>query len=698
MAVGLVVFDHAGLSALSGGFVGVDVFFVVSGFLITSLLVEEGRTTGRVRIWAFYARRARRILPAATVVLVGTTVLASVLLPLPRAREVAGDALWAAFFAGNVRFGRLGTDYFAAHRSPSPLQHFWSLGVEEQFYVAWPLAVALAVGWAAQRGRRSLRPLGAAVAVAVVVSFWWSIQLTATQPAAAYFSTAARAWELGAGALLALVVGGRQLPVAMRGPLAGAGLVAIGYAATGFDHMTVFPGWAAAVPVLGTVAVLAAGTGGVLVGAARVLAMRPLTWLGDVSYPLYLWHWPVLLLGPRLLPLEGAPETIALLVVAIAVAAASHHLVEAPFRRGAFWRPTRRALVLWPVALAATLTSIGVVNAQTQRVEDRLAAANAAFDPASVPRDLRTDRTGDRVHDAIARSLDRAAVAGPIPFPLRSDLTQLDSDRPWYGRGCVAEDPDTSQDLCAVGAAGSARRIVVVGDSHAFMWVPALEALGERQGFEVVPLIKFGCTPYDLAQRTEPDGPAFTQCTTYRGWVRDQIAELQPERVIVASRAYPGSMLLDDSGAGAWTNAVTAWAEEVNGLGPAVTVLADVSLLGVDPARCLLADGATMADCTLPMDEHVAQINAAVRRGARRAGAAYVDVNRLVCAAGRCPFVVDRVVTYHDGQHVSRTWALRVAEELGRMLCLEVSTPLEHVIAAPPNRHSSRDEVLTRPR
>ncbi len=684
VAVGLVVLDHAGLRLLGGGYVGVDVFFVVSGFLITSLLLREATTTGAVRIGAFYARRARRILPAATVTLVATTAAAWWLLPLPRARDVATDALWSAFFVGNVRFGRVGTDYFAADQPPSPLQHFWSLGVEEQFYVCWPLLVAVAAWWVARRGGRGWWPLAAAAAGASVLSWWWSVRLTDADPAAAYFSAPARAWELGVGALLAVLTSRRVVTPRWRAPLAAAGLTGIAYAAVAFDVRTAFPGWAAAVPVLATALVLAAGTGGAPAGPARLLSAPPMTWLGDVSYSLYLWHWPVLLLGTGRWPQLGAGEPVALVGLALVLATLSHRLVEAPFRSGAFWRPVPRSLALWPVALAMTVTSVLVVQHEATRATERLARASASFDPASVPQELRTARNGRRVHDALAEAVDRALVAGPIPYPTRNDLTELDSDRPSYGRPCVAQDPETSHDLCRLGRADSGRRVVVVGDSHALMWVPALERLGEQEGFEVVPMVKYGCTPYGLDQRIEPDGASFGACADYRSWTHDAIADLRPDLVVVSSRDYPAGMFVDDTEPEAWTREVQQWVEEVRALGPRVAVLGDVAHPGVDPGACLLADGATMADCTPRVDSWSQTVNAAVRRGARRAGAAYVDVVRLVCLRGRCPLVVAGVATYQDGQHVSRTWSRWVAADLGSLL------GLPEVLVAPGPLRDSR--------
>ncbi|WP_371301078.1 acyltransferase family protein [Nocardioides sp.] len=614
-----------------------DVFFVVSGFLITSLLLREVERTGRVRIGDFYARRARRILPAATVALVATVVASALLLPLTRSLRVAGDAAWAALFAGNVHAARTGTDYFSAEAAPSPLQHFWSLGVEEQFYLVWPLLVAALVALTAVAGAARVRRLvlAGALALVVVVSFAWSVHLVETAPTAAYFSAPARAWELAVGALLAVLAGrASAVPAAARGTLAGLALAAVLGSALLLGHDTPFPGWAALLPVVGTAVLLAVGIPEPA-GPARLLAIDPMVWLGDRSYSLYLWHWPVLLLGAPLLDLPTLPRTALLVGAATALSELSFRLVEAPFRTGRWWRPPRRSLALWPVALACTLTAVLAVHAQAGRVTDRLAAASSGFDPRAVPAAERTARTGNRVHDLIADALDRAEVAAPIPFPVENDLTDLDHDRPEYGADCVADDAEVGHDLCPLGTVGAAQRVVVVGDSHAYMWLPALDRLGRRGGFEVVPLVKFSCTPYDLPMRTGPDGPAFPECQAQHDWARQQIATLDPELVLVASRDYPDELLTEPGTAATWRSAVRAFAAETHALGPQVQVLGDVSTVS-DPAGCLLADGATMADCTGRMDPHVRAVNRAVEAGARAAGARYVDVNRLVCVRGRC--------------------------------------------------------------
>ena len=294
LAVCVVIVGHAHIAGFTGGYVGVDVFFVVSGYLISTLLLREATSTGHVRVGAFYARRARRILPAAGLVLAVTSVFAAIELPLSRVPAIVGDARWAAFFLANVHFSQIGTDYFQQDRATSPVQHTWSLAVEEQFYLVWPLALLL-VFWLF--ARRRLLVTRIVVLAAWSASLVWSVVLTESSPVAAYFSSATRAWELATGALLALA--GHQLsrlPAWARHVLAVVGLAAIAAAVGWYDESTAFPGWHAALPVAGAAALLAAGAAGT-VGAARVLTLKPVRYVGDISYSLYLWHWPVLIMG-----------------------------------------------------------------------------------------------------------------------------------------------------------------------------------------------------------------------------------------------------------------------------------------------------------------------------------------------------------------------------------------------------------------
>jgi peptidoglycan/LPS O-acetylase OafA/YrhL len=327
VAVAAVVLFHAGVPGVGGGYIGVDVFFVISGFLITSLMLREVAITGGLSLLRFYGRRARRILPASSVVLV-TVILAGYhwLGPL-RGDEIASDGRWAALFASNFTFAAQSVDYLESQGAPSPLQHFWSLAVEEQFYFVWPAVLALLI-WL---GLRHATPavLAIAVAASMACSVWhfgvtWS-----------YFSPATRAWELGAGCLLALVAGRlHRIPAGLSLAMAGVGLAGIVVAALSFDDGTPYPGYAAALPVLATVLTLA-GRGDALLGVA------PLRWLGRISYSLYLWHWPVLVIAAQAFgPLTGVTRT-GLVLLSVVLAILTYAAVEDPIRHSERLRRSR---------------------------------------------------------------------------------------------------------------------------------------------------------------------------------------------------------------------------------------------------------------------------------------------------------------------------------------------------------------------
>ncbi|MET0426803.1 MAG: acyltransferase [Actinoplanes sp.] len=341
VAVVAVVLCHAGVPGLAGGYIGVDVFFVISGFLITARMLREITATGRLSLLGFYGRRARRILPAAGVVLVATTLAGYHWLGFLAGERIGADAVWATLFASNIRSAAAGADYLAAQDAPSALLHFWSLAVEEQFYLFWPAVVLLLVGLG---GRRIL---AVGLALAVLASF----ALSAVQAGDtwSYFSPAARGWELGAGCLLALVADRLdRIPPRPATYLAGIGLALIVVAALSFDETTRFPGYAAVLPVLGALLVLA-GRGDAL------LARPPVRWLGRISYSLYLWHWPVLVIGAQA---YGGPKVL-LVLLAVALAAVTYALVEAPIMHSAGLR--RSAVATLAVALMLIVTPIAVV-------------------------------------------------------------------------------------------------------------------------------------------------------------------------------------------------------------------------------------------------------------------------------------------------------------------------------------------------
>ena len=347
LAVVLVLLEHAGLPFTPGGFIGVDVFFVISGFLISGHLVESLRADGSDRASAsFYAARARRILPAALVTILATAVAAFVLVSPLRLIEILQDAVASALSVPNLLFAVRETDYLAG-TAPSPFQHFWSLGVEEQFYLVWP-ALLLAVFLIARRSRRVLMT---AIAVVTVASFVACVLTTTDAPSLAFFSPHTRAWEFGVGALIA---GGAALltrvPAAVARALTWVGLAAILLAALTYSADLAYPGVAVLLPVLGAALVIGFGGGtrgaaaidggggpGSVGGAASLLARRPVQFVGAISYSLYLVHWPILVLVHERLGLgEPLPLHVGLAVVVVSVPVAwlLFRFVETPFRTG----------------------------------------------------------------------------------------------------------------------------------------------------------------------------------------------------------------------------------------------------------------------------------------------------------------------------------------------------------------------------
>ena len=334
IAVGLVILFHAFHKPFTGGFVGVDVFFVISGFLITSLLLKEHERAGRISISDFYARRIRRILPASALVVLVTLFGTYHWLGFIAGNSVANDAKWTAIFAANIHFGLVRTDYFGALLPPSPLQHMWSLGVEEQFYVVWPgvfLVLVLLL-----RGARHRKALAGALSSIIAASLIWSVIQTAANQTWAYFSPLTRGWELALGALVAVVTPtiARLRPAWVVQALAFAGLACIAIAALLFTSDTRYPGSAVTLPVVGSAVLIAAGCANQRTIVGRGLSVRPMQWLGARSYSLYLWHWPLLVIPAQYATRElSASQNAGWVLLTVVASAITYQLVENPVRR-----------------------------------------------------------------------------------------------------------------------------------------------------------------------------------------------------------------------------------------------------------------------------------------------------------------------------------------------------------------------------
>ncbi len=680
LAVLLVIAHHIAPSALTGGYLGVDVFFVVSGYLITALLLREADRDGRVSLSGFYARRARRILPAATLVTVVTVIGSLLTLSLLRTQTVLVDALWATGFAANVRLALTGTDYFAQGQPPSPLRHYWSLAVEEQFYLLWPLLLLLLVLLVRRRGGGATelrRVAGALLAVVIGGSLAWSLWATHVSPTTAYFSTFTRAHELAIGAACALLPRTLRLPGALREVLAVVGLVGIGATAVLYTLQTDFPGVAALAPVLATAALVVAGEGAgdrpSLVG--RVLGSAPLVRIGDWSYSLYLWHWPVIVLvrsnlGPE--RFGSIPVRLLTLAVVVVLSWATYRFVETPFRTARPWQRVPRALTIYPVSVAAVVLT---VVASQQVMSYRL--GEFSDEPAITTSDYDPDAVGEDPYVALVRASTLAAEEGrPVPSRLVPGLLDLRAQTASLGE-CDYRTGTTR--LCPIGDPSADRSIVVLGDSHARALSPAIEEIGAAEGYRVYVLVYSACMATDLTQIQRATGRAWEECEAFKDWAQGTIADLAPDLVVVSTSA--GRVQDPETGdtvAGSpelkryrallrqgWSELFT----QLDDVAGEVAVVGNTPKLPFETGVCLSRGRPDLGDCAFEPGRYAEREARISFAAARDAGVRAVNAERWFCSGGLCPSVVGDFITMRDSEHMTpdyaRWLAPAVAEALG---------------------------------
>ncbi|ORW26639.1 acyltransferase family protein [Mycobacterium palustre] len=685
VAVIAVVLYHAGIPGVGGGYVGVDVFFVISGFLITGLLWREVTATGTVALGRFYGARARRLLPAAATVGVATAAAAAVVLPPLQARSVFADGIASALYVGNYRFAKRGTDYLASDLPPSPFQHYWSLGVEEQFYLVWPVLI-VGAAFAARRMRAgaSARALPYALVLGVVAaaSLTAAVLCTRSSPAWAFFSLPTRAWELAAGGLVALSAGQwRRLGLLPASTVGWGGLALIALTCTQLGRGTPYPGTAALLPVLGTALVIGAGcaTGGL--GAGRLLCRPAMRAIGRVSYSWYLWHWPVLLLMPPLLgEPAGLPARLAATAVSGGLAVITLHLVENPGRFAArLRRSVGASLVLAGaasgVAACACVLLLTLVPAPTGHGVAAPKANIVALPPPNVravsPQQAAVDQAFAQVRDAVAASAGLRAV----PSNLDPPLADAPADKAAvFVNGCVRSWREVGQGECATGDTASPTRVVLVGDSHAAMWEPALRQVAEQRHWRLETLAKVTCPLQDLRITSPYLGREYTECEQWRAQIVDRLTAERPGLVVLdMSRRY-GADFGFTSYDPAWMDTLGRTVARLRQLGATVLVLGPVPDPRGSVPSCLsghLDDAAACAP-TRPAALDAGGIGAE-RAVTAAAGGHYADLTDLFCAAQRCPVIVGNTLVFRDDNHVTTEYARLLTPAVGGLADRAVS-------------------------
>ncbi|MFR9673188.1 acyltransferase family protein [Streptomyces sp. TR06-5] len=643
LAVGAVLAYHAGVGSISGGYVGVDVFFVVSGFLITGLLLRELETTGTLSLVAFYARRMRRLLPQ-TLLVLGTVVALSWLLMSPVERAgVAADVIAAGLYVVNWQQAQQAVDYSAMGTAASPVQHFWSLSVEEQFYLVWPLLL-LAVFAVCRRPEGRRRRLAAVLGATAAASLSYSVYLTWTEAGTAYFSTFTRAWELAAGGLLAAVPLARWQRLPRRAPavLGAAGLAAVALSMVWFDDVTPFPGIAAVLPVLGTAAIIAAGTVSESTPVGRLLNLPPVRYVGRISYAWYLWHWPAIVFAT--VWFDGLPTSLLLLVVALSwiPAALSHRFVEEFFRRARVFRPTRRSLWL---GFACTALAV-VVGAVSWLYVPRVPLAS----PGQV-KGVAALRDGDAPQQT-------ADALRPLPEDATEDRGRVHKD------GCLVPQRDTvspEPPQCVYGDTSSDTTVVLFGDSHAMQYTPALARVARERGWKLMVLTKSGCTPADVATYNGQLKREYTECATWRRDAMERIDDLSPEMVVTGNQAtttvmQDGMRLDARAGAPKASAAYAETLEHLRSIGSRVVVMADNPHPPQDMPSCVSESLGDLDACAFPKSKGLGFERVNKDAAESVSGARLIDPSEALCQDDVCPAVVGNALVYRNSAHITATY------------------------------------------
>jgi peptidoglycan/LPS O-acetylase OafA/YrhL len=691
IAVLIVVAYHAGIPGWGGGFIGVDVFFVISGFLITSLLIKERESDGRIALLTFYARRIRRLLPISSVVAVVSVVGALAILPSTTFSSLGTDVVAAAGFFVNMLFAIRGTDYLAGDTDPSVIQHYWSLAVEEQFYLIWPGLIAL-VTIGAQQVRRRITPV---IITVISGSFAASVVLSPTAPTWSYFGLHTRAFELGVGALLAV-----QWPLverwgqSTRAALSWAGLIGIGFSIPLAAAVDYFPGWVAAIPVLATAAAIAGGDTTDR-GAQLLLRRRPLQWVGEHSYSLYLWHWPVLVLGAGLVGRTlGWSETIAAIALTFALSALGFTLIEHPLRRSP-------RLIQQPApnySLGASLIGltllVGVGVSQYQPQASTGVVAEAPSLSTSTTTTVAADTTFAAPHSSASTndSATSAPTSTTLPplvdnrdaEPLAAILAALDNTvlpenvRPdvynavndtstLYDTNCHQFMTPAVTKGCVFGDTDGEFTIGLIGDSHAAQWFAAINTIAISNEWRLIAHTQGGCPLLDVVTWNRGADAVFSHCASWRDAVIDDLQQEAVDVVIVSQHWG----LLDASTreavpASVWERDLPTLFDRLRSVDiEPVLFLDSPDPYGSVPA-CAVSHKTDLTSCEPGMlrntERSVREVATSI---ADEMSVGVIDPHVWLCVdvspdddsdTTRCPVVVGDILVYRDSHHLSNTF------------------------------------------
>ena len=601
LAALLVTLFHA--KWVSGGFIGVDIFYVISGFLITGLLLREIERTGTINFKEFYARRFKRLLPTSFFVLAITAVISWALIPATMRSSLGRDVIAASLYVSNYLFAWWQADYQNLDATPSPVIHYWSLAVEEQFYFIWPMLILIFFTLAKALKNRIF--LTYFVAAITLTSFIFSIYLTETSPIWAFYSLPTRAWELGLGALLVLIP-----PIKTKKFVGLFGFTLLIISAFVFNEGTAFPGINAALPVLGTVLLLATINSWPPV-LNDVANSRLFQWLGEISYPLYLWHWPLLVLPSTYLarPLEVYERVLAI-IATILLADLTHRFIEEPFR-------SRKIASVIVYKKSAYVTVISVFM-------------------------------GVLIMFSNSDRIDVSGVNGSV------SLAQIKARPQVYDDGCHANYAQTQSAKCEYGNLDSKKVMVLYGDSHAAQWFPALLEIANRSGYKLISLTKSACPAVDT-KRNDQGGFKMSRCAQWRENTTKRIREIQPDVLIMSSFQYFAQPPQFKDRNAWWDDGQRRLLQAVKTASPQLIYVTDTPHPTRDIPACLTNN--SISKCNTSERSQNLSIQ----------GFKVIDPNPWLCS-NVCPAVKDGVVAYRDASHISVDMSIALIPRLTQAL------------------------------
>lgn len=627
-------------SLVSGGYIGVDIFLVISGFLISRLLLDEFEKTGAISLRQFYARRVRRLLPISSFVLLVTALLGLIILEPTRVNNL-GDDIWAAgLFSANIVFASRGADYLNSELPPSPIQHFWSLAVEEQFYLIWPTVIFILLVLAKKYWRHIAL---VATLAAIAVSLWASWKQTPLHPSWSYYGLHTRAWQLCCGALLAMITRKTLIPHRLSATVvAWTSLLAIAYAMYTYDNSTVFPGTAALVPTLAAVGLL--WSQGNWFGSRIILDNSVAQWIGSRSYSIYLWHWPLIVFAVTLRN-DDKVTMVGAVLLAFVLSEIGYRIIENPIRNSI--RIRQHAKRAFAIGLACIGLTIGT----------GLTISQATFTVGS--------GIAERANFSDTSYLDTAILNQVLPANLQPSLLAAPDDRSLiYRNGCHSstEEPDETE-KCVFGDFESATTVALFGNSHAAQWFEPLEKIARSEAWRLRTLTASACPFLD---GSSPN----VYCDTWRENVL-QVIRNQHIKVAIISQFY-GSKPDDTnlSVAQWWTEELPITISALRAVGVEPIILLDTPNPPQDTPTCLSSHPNNIQLCgpTLSSMSKAVKISQVIESVAIKTGVAVIDPTDWFCLNDICPPVVGDLLVYRDGHHMADLFASQLEQLLGNTL------------------------------